>query len=66
MEREQAHRNHHAILTGGFANNLGGTWWTSALTFEIVDTPEGPLIASTNWLDAALSNHSDPSTLSTG
>jgi len=52
------------LVTGAFSNNLSGTWWTSALTFEIVDTPDGLRIASTNWLDANLSNHSDPSTLS--
>ena len=60
------HEGDRYIVTGAFSNNLGGTWWTSALTFEIVDRPDGLRIASTNWLDAALSNHSDPSTLSTG
>lgn len=60
------HEGDRFIVTGGFANNLGGTWWTSALTFEIVDTADGPLIASTNWLDARLSNHSEPSSLSAG
>lgn len=54
------------IVTGGFSNNVGGTWYTSSLTYEMVDTPDGLRIAQSAWLDASRSNHVDPSSMSTG
>jgi hypothetical protein len=48
------------IVTGGMSNRVFGTWWTSAVTFEIVDTPDGLRIAQTSWLDAKLSRHTPP------
>ncbi|MDH4141573.1 MAG: nuclear transport factor 2 family protein [Chloroflexota bacterium] len=48
------------IVTGGLSNKAGGRWWTSAFTFEIVDTPDGLRVAQTNWLDAKLSRPTPP------
>jgi hypothetical protein len=51
------------IVAGGLSNNVGGTWYTSSMSYEMLDTPDGLRIAQSAWLDATWSNHTDPSSM---
>lgn len=42
-------QNRRWVVTGGVSNQLGGQWYTSAITFEVVDTPDGVRFAHTAW-----------------
>lgn len=37
------------VVTGGMSNNVGGVWYTSAITYEVVTTPDGLRLAQTAW-----------------